>query len=150
MFSTLTASNNNNRELRQHCWRFKIKLTNHVESRLAICCHIFHALRFLRFQNLCKMKIYAPTDLCGFPYRMHDRPERDPFTIGHPPLYLIHSSCPPFSRLSVELHPCETIVVAYFWSADQINMCVYDYDTRIVMLTHKYFYASATTLSRNR
>lgn len=76
--------------------------------------------------------------------------ERDPFTSGHPPLYLIHSSCPPFSRLSVELHPCETIVVAYFWSADQINMCVYDYDTRIVMLTHKYFYASATTLSRNR
>lgn len=25
---------------------------------------------------------------------------------------------------------------------------VYDYDTRIVMLGHKYFYASATTLSR--
>lgn len=35
-----------------------------------------------------------------------------------------------------------------FGVADQINMYVYDYDTRIVMLGHKYFYASATTLSR--
>jgi len=43
--------------------------------------------------------------------------------------------------MSAELHPCETSGgVAYFWSADQINMCVYDYDTRIVMLTHKYFH----------
>lgn len=95
-----------------------------------------------------------------FPYCMHDRPEP---ARPQPPLYLIPLPNPQLypsslslylSRSSVELHPCETIVdvvvVAYFWSADQINMCVYDYDTRIVMLGHKYFYASATTLSKNR
>lgn len=82
--------------------------------------------------------------------------DRDPF--GHPPLYLIRpipQHLYPSLSLSVCLSSCihvrrssSSSSSLIFGVADQINMYVYDYDTRIVMLGHKYFYASATTLSR--
>lgn len=111
-----------------------------VESRLAICCHIsraiFHVFIFCPiWKYVCKMKIYASTDLCGFALCMlHEwkRPDMDPL--------------PPSPSLSLRKIREELAFmwngcgIAYFWIADQINMRVYDYDTRNSLFLCSAFY----------
>lgn len=103
-----------------------------LKAVLRFAAIFFMLCLFFRFQNLCKMKIYASTDLCGFPYRMHDRatdPPPPPHIINvplHSPPHHCLSSCIHVKRATASLiFGAQTKLICVFMIMIHVSLCLY-------------------------